>query len=593
MEKQSLKDLFFIGSKEAVEEFLSQIKARCIQVPTDDRYLTINTQYGVEKVVYNSDHDSYFDQHMNEYKVDEFSQTLEPIDSFVKVLIHQNQRKRAEGARYSKKYEMISQAALDSEVYLVNNTLMFSGDEEAWLYRENPHTIKLHLHKGVNKWTDDRLLEQHPDVKVFQSFFDEDGNELSFPREVGYAPEMCTDTVHFKDRRGMEKIVSVISGEIEAHSEFYKECRECGQIWKATDLNSNDTCMNCTQVYIYDYHCWDHDRVFKRTEEDVLDEAMYFGTEVETVGDEYNKWCIQGHQDLWHLEYDGSLSEGGFEMISQPMTWNYVQAHKDEIAAIFQKLQDAGQESENSDCCGLHVHVSRVAFNSDKAVERAIALVHRLDSEFKAYSRRDGEYSYCQFFHLKNNFKWNDVKHIKTDGHNVAINCGNIGEYDKDTVEFRFFKGTLDIDKYMAAIEMVKRIVEVSNSNKLIICMRDLMEGTTYVDAYIKKMFQQGTYFHLDSYVCDFTYAEYSELADQLRYGIKPYSVISEFCQGLAKEYGIDYEIDDAGIKLKNPEPKIADGEFPEGYFDSVEEETRIQEDIAKLIQQEEHQGVA
>ena len=548
MERQSLKELFFIGKDEEVNAFLENIKPRCIKVPTDSRYMTINTQYGVEKVVYNSDHDSFIDQHMNEYKIDKFSETLEPIDTFVEVTIYRGQRKRPQGARYSITKETISQASLDIELWLVQDCM----NEDYYLYRDNSRTKKLHVARNMWKWCDIKELSERSDVTVATTFVDDDGVLQDYPIEdkTFTTLEYMTNYVTYIDVEGQYKKVRVFESELDDAA--FASCKCCGEFWRKEDLDVHGRCDFCNQINIYPYHTYDGSLNFLNSPEDDIEEKMYFGTEVETVGDTSNKVAITDYQHMWHLEEDGSIYPEGFEMISQPMTWKYILEHKGEIQSMFEKLQELGQEAEETDCCGLHIHVSRDAFESSRAVERAIAIVHRLNTEFMAFSRREN-YEYCEFHHLKGNFTWNDVHSVPQQSHGCAVNTGNIGDERKNTVEFRFFKSTLDINTYLAAIELVKRIVEVANSNTMMVTMCTLLDGSKYAKKYVDAQMAQGVRYHLRSYSCDFKHAYLKEFMDDYSNSNNPYQAIKDFTEFLARNRGVEVKTTTEGFLIRNP----------------------------------------
>lgn len=552
MEKLALKELFFIGSDEEVNAFLEAIKPRCIKVPKDSRYLTINTEYGVEKVVYNSDHDSFFDQHMNEYKIDKFSETLEPIDTFVTVKIHKEQRKKPEGARYAIASETISKKSLSSLEYLVGD---YVCNDEFYLYRQSARTHEVYIAPWRSGFVDESEYDYNH-VQNVRTFYhtnnDFDGAAPQPDRFVGLLKDI--GVVHYIDAEGEVNKCFCFNCDIEdgLKNGDFAICNCCEDIWVASCLEDG-YCPKCGNVQIYSYHHWTGKIDFKTSsKDDVENEEMFFGTEIETVGPEENKEVLAPYQDLWHLEEDGSIEPYGFEMISQPMTWKFIEENKDSFENLFSEMSEAGQEAEETDCCGLHIHVSRAAFASDEAVRRAIAIVHRLDEEFKTFSRRD-HYEYCEFHHLRRNFTWKEVDNIPHDEHDCAVNCGNVGNPKKDTVEFRFFKSTLDVDTYLAAIELVKAIVETANSSEMTVTLRKLMQGHKYVTAYVKKQMEMGLKYHLDSYVCNFTSAYLDAFVKEFANTNNPYQVMKDFTELLAKTRNVDVIMTKSGYCVINP----------------------------------------
>ena len=71
-------------------------------------------------------------------------------------------------------------------------------------------------------------------------------------------------------------------------------------------------------------------------------------------------------------------------------------------------------------------------------------------------------------------------------GHGVAVNCGHHSDHGTNTtIEFRFPRGTLNPDTFLATIEFIKNVVELSNSDKNVVKFRDLLYGD-YVPAYVE-----------------------------------------------------------------------------------------------------------
>lgn len=135
---------------------------------------------------------------------------------------------------------------------------------------------------------------------------------------------------------------------------------------------------------------------------------------------------------------DGSLREG-VEIVFAPMSamaWmsSYTALHK-----TLQNLSKCGFISHQSGRCGLHVHVSRgdgVKGYTQSQAERAQSFLCTWEEFFKKISRRE-DYGYCHF----------------SDGSTAKYSALNIAR--PDTVEYRFFRGTLIPSTFFAALETV------------------------------------------------------------------------------------------------------------------------------------------
>lgn len=238
---------------------------------------------------------------------------------------------------------------------------------------------------------------------------------------------------------------------------------------------------------IYSYHSWNKKREFMSVVGENTE--MYFGAEIETCGSEETTFAIglNHTDDIFHCEHDGSLDEGGYEIISQPMTMNYWKLRKEEIGATFNKLIALGQRSDETSCCGLHIHVSRKAFKDEEAIKRAVAIVTGFKQNMEVLARRknSGYYAYQMI-----NGVITKEKVALEYGHYTAVNCGNTSE-QKNTIEFRIFKGTLNINTFFATLELVKNIVDAANSDKKRIIFSDLLKGE-YLPAYVETRISRG-----------------------------------------------------------------------------------------------------
>lgn len=136
---------------------------------------------------------------------------------------------------------------------------------------------------------------------------------------------------------------------------------------------------------------------------------------------------------------DGSLREG-CEIVTAPRTLQEVKQSFHNYYRFLRKLRKAGYQSHDSGRCGLHMHISKQAMSNEKwnSLSRILA---RHQAFFKLLSRRDGNFQYCSFT-----------------GHNgryMALNKQN-----STTNEFRFFRGTLKPESFLASLEIMLSLVE-------------------------------------------------------------------------------------------------------------------------------------
>ena len=164
------------------------------------------------------------------------------------------------------------------------------------------------------------------------------------------------------------------------------------------------------------------------------------------------------------LKKDGSLKGApGFESITHPADYR---SAVELLSGVCKWLNffdgDASYE------CGMHVHVSRKAFNS-LAVSNLIVLVDNIWNDLYRFSRREEyELRWCsnRLEHTagasKVTKKQEADQAAMEDDHRDRYHAINVT--NKNTVEFRIFKGTVDIKQVVANLQLVDILVDLANS---------------------------------------------------------------------------------------------------------------------------------
>lgn len=489
MNLQTLKDVFFIGDEQEVDELIATFKTRCIQ-PSP---LTVDAGNGVqERVVYNTEKDEYISQHMNHYKVCPHCGKLEKVEDIVTVEIEHRQRRREEGRRNFQNTETLCKTCLESESFVVKQQ-----GRETYLYVDDSNTCEFHHNYGnhtysLTTYLQDGWYHNFVSADVLYKYNEQEDNLVKIGAELiegsaiqdlrrhYYANELTTNIY-----TGRHSIMPILTADFEEHRDAFAECSHCHKMQLASTL-TNGKCVECNAIQIYSYHGWDGEFQCMKSESDSEEEKMFFGTEVETVGNSGNKRAVTNYQNIWHLEHDGSLGASGFEMISQPMSWKFIEEHYNDFKTMFSALVEGGQKSHDSSCCGLHIHVSRDAFVDEVAIQRAVAIVNGLSSDVETFARRRGNH-YCCYDNLPEvvrQYHFTDGRRFRA-GRYCAVNTEQSG-HNRQTIEFRMFRGTLNPVTYMAAIQFVKNIVEIANNKlKNDIRFSDLLEGE-WISQYIE-----------------------------------------------------------------------------------------------------------
>lgn len=260
------------------------------------------------------------------------------------------------------------------------------------------------------------------------------------------------------------------------NSNYYR-CADCGDAVHEDDAH----CDEEDDEYYCSY-CWSnrpakviHDYshkpspIFRTTSSDISNPA-YFGVELEIDSDRRldNQEAAErvlefmDGEDYIYNKTDGSLNYG-FEMVTHPFTLDYHMSKKDIYKKVFDYLIREGYRSHDADTCGLHVHVGKKFMgDSDLAQDLTIAkilyvfekfwdtfvkLSRRTPARLDEWARR---YCFADLNELDKNLRYAKGQFSRYH----AVNLTNA-----KTVEFRMFRGTLNVDTFIATIQLLSIIV--------------------------------------------------------------------------------------------------------------------------------------
>lgn len=194
-------------------------------------------------------------------------------------------------------------------------------------------------------------------------------------------------------------------------------------------------------------------------------DTYYFGIELE-VEDTEGYGCEKMAEKLtykldnrFYYKYDGSL-DNGFEIVSHPHSLDAWQATEWDFLRV---LRVNGFRSWDTNTCGLHVHVSRTAFRNfgkrDEAHElRFQKLIYDNQSHVQAIAGRSTDYA---SFMDKGKLV-GKVKYGRTYDRREAVNTTN-----DHTIEIRVFRGSLNKERVLSAVEFVHSAIEYTRSMKI------------------------------------------------------------------------------------------------------------------------------
>ena len=257
----------------------------------------------------------------------------------------------------------------------------------------------------------------------------------------------------------------------------YFTCDNCGEIFSNDYINEHNDeffCDDCYREITRYIHNYDYKPDFKFHGTG----HRFFGLEIETDDGEnpleFAEKVSTNFNDFIYCVHDGSLSSEGVECVTMPATIEFL---KETGKLYFEGLRDFAREnsylSHDTSTCGLHIHVSRDGIN-DSMIEKMIYLFERNFSDFLKLSRRTRD----QLSRWANRY-FDDYEEISIDkckdkmcssSRYKAINLQN-----SKTIEFRFFRGTLNVDTILASIELIDNLVDYAKNSQNI-------ENATIID---------------------------------------------------------------------------------------------------------------
>jgi hypothetical protein len=284
----------------------------------------------------------------------------------------------------------------------------------------------------------------------------------------------ATDSAHYDNAAGERICESCVDN--------YSTCENCNDVIANDDAYLDDAgntlCRSCHDDAadeeadeedepraIRNYGYKPEAEFFRASNEPVRSRSIttFFGIELEVdeggcESDNVESAGLHEH-DLYYCKEDGSL-DSGFEIVSHPATWEYWKQHADFGWAA--KLKKMGYRSYDTSTCGMHIHVGRSSL-SRLDILKLLAFFRDNAAFIKRMSRRKGD--------TLN--RWSKIDGQGTGGLCKKVKSGNshddrytaINLENPRTIEFRIFRGTLDVQSIKRNIALVAALVQFVKRN--------------------------------------------------------------------------------------------------------------------------------
>ena len=259
----------------------------------------------------------------------------------------------------------------------------------------------------------------------------------------------------------------------------YYYCNGCNELFHIDDLTYSERydgyyCDSCyddccdDDDLLYEYHDFNDWYFYKGSNEESYDKVPYYiGKEIELEPKKYSN--VEGVVNAINNNinavgmHDGSLDEGGVEVVTHPESWEYLKEHKENYRKFFEEIE--GLNYGDAGNTGLHFHVTRP---NDNVISRVIVILESFKEEIKKLSRRNGDFHWSKFLSDKeqdnaDKLKYQSTKYLKekyiTSFHDryVALNLNN-----DNTIEFRFFNGANNFEEFWGALQFIHNLMELA-----------------------------------------------------------------------------------------------------------------------------------
>ena len=200
---------------------------------------------------------------------------------------------------------------------------------------------------------------------------------------------------------------------------------------------------------------------------------MYLGLELETEMrrvDDGSLFASSALQGIAYLKHDGSISSG-FEIVTHPHTH---EQYRDNSTLLWDTIEtlrkDYDARSWDTDTCGLHIHLSRDGFSSGAHLHRFIAFVYRNAPHMMKFAGRKSRFARFNDVYTFDEYDRPvfSLKHkVGNPDRNNTERYSAVNTQNKNTIELRFFRGTMNTSSVLSALDLAQAMVEYTRELRL------------------------------------------------------------------------------------------------------------------------------
>ena len=219
---------------------------------------------------------------------------------------------------------------------------------------------------------------------------------------------------------------------------------------------------------------------------------------------------------LFYCKEDSSLTSNGVEVVSHPFSWNFWRTVGQDIYdSLFSVLMSSGYFSAETEEGGMHIHISKNSISRDTLL-KLLWFIYESRSFMEFIAQRDvSSFASLTFrsltgrpkegltFSKRRNIitKIAKDKHSYQQGRYTALNMHN-----DQTLEFRIFKGTLNIMTLSKAVEFIHSLLAYCSITPISEIVNNKNEAYR-VDRYLNYLsMNQTKYTNLSAFIANSNY---------------------------------------------------------------------------------------
>ena len=338
--------------------------------------------------------------------------------------------------------ERVQVAVICSDkTYVISDTLLFDIKE---LKHFKHHEIKCSC---CDKQITTEAIVLHDDTILCKECLDKKLDDEEIVK-----CECCDEYVYYDDSTHIYNLDKIVCNS--CYDENYRECRCCGNIGHVDDMMWSEDYGNW-----YCEGCYPSGSNFDELYNNLIpleNGKRYFGMELEVENFGSYDWDISsqinnilGTDVLLEIKEDGSLDSGGFEIVFQPLSEEYINSDvfRDKLTRLRQLLQENNfyEEAPNG---GIHIHTTRLG---GEDVADLYTLARFFEPELTRINARFND-SWCKIGGYTTDYGKNkDLNdEIQGDTRYQWWNTTN-----SRTIECRAFDSTLNVDTILSAYNFV------------------------------------------------------------------------------------------------------------------------------------------